>query len=172
MPAPSHRQLVLIVAAVRKRNAAEKSAIERHGPDFVEGVLRGVGDAEAAPQRAKQADDQRADATGESMDPNLVADDGELTEHRVLDRRLRAVIALQDEAQHRRHHEQQRKQREEAVVGDERGQAPGLVVAELAHDRHRQRERAVALLEEVEGPHRAQDVHAGVIPAAAWRDSA
>ena len=70
-----------------------------------------------------------------------------------------ARVALEDEAEHGHEDQQQREEREERVIGDQRGQAPALVVAELLDHGHRHRQPRAALLEAVKGPERAHEVH-------------
>src|SRR5262249_29136424 len=55
-------------------------------------------------------------------------------------------------------HQQEREERHEPVIGDERSEVAALVVAELLHDRHHERDRAVAALELVDPLHGARDV--------------
>ena len=55
-------------------------------------------------------------------------------------------VALQHEAEDRHEHQQQREQREERVVGDQRRQVAGLVVAELLDHGHGIASQRVALL--------------------------
>ena len=62
----------------------------------------------------------------ERMELDLAPDHGELPEHGVLDRLLRARVALQGEAEDRGEHEQQWEEREERVIRDQRREAARL----------------------------------------------
>ncbi len=104
-------------------------------------VLGRVGDAHAGEQREHDADHERGGAAGERVQFELVADDRNLPERAVEDLVLLAGVALQHEAEDRDEHEQQREQRDERVVGDQRGELAGLVVAELLDDRREEAER-------------------------------
>ena len=72
----------------------------------------------------------------------------------------RTSIPLQDIAEDRGEHQQEGKQREERVVGDERSEAPALVVAELLDHGHRDGQPAAPLLGAIERAHGPQEVHA------------
>ncbi len=139
--------------------------LERHRPHGVERVLSRLGDAQAAQQRGHEPDRQRRRVAAQLMYLDLLADDRELAEDRVLDLVSQPRVALEHEAEDRGQDEQERKQREEGVVGDQRGQIARVVVAELAQHGHRDGQRLVLLLEGVEDPDRSQDVHAPVLPA-------
>src|SRR5205085_4200586 len=52
-------------------------------------------------------------------------------------------------------HQQQREQREEGVVGDQRGEVAGLVIAELLDDAVGNRRPRVRLLEPIDSPQQA-----------------
>ena len=70
-----------------------------------------------------------ADAAAfERVQFELVAEDRELPERAVHDFFLVAWMPCRHEAEDRHEHEQQREDRDEGVVGDQRGQLPGLVV--------------------------------------------
>ncbi len=140
-------------SSARPRSAlAEEVAavLERHRPDAVECALRRAGDAKPAQQRRHEPDRQGGGVAGERVDLDLIADHRKLTQHGVLDGPLRAGIALQHEPEDRRQHQQQRKQREERVIGDQRREAPRLVVAEFPQHCERNRQPAVALLVTIE----------------------
>ncbi len=98
------------------------------------------------------ADGQRAGAAFQRVDValELIADDRELAERGVQDAGLGLGRTFEHEAQHRDEHEQQREQRDEPVVGDQRRELAGLVVAELLDHRRGEAEPAVALLEAVQ----------------------
>ena len=69
---------------------------------------------------------------------DLLADHRVLREGRVRQGLLQRRVVLEHDIQDRGQHEQQREDRDEAVVGDERGQVPRLVVVELLPDRDRE----------------------------------
>ena len=127
--------------------------------DAVERRLRGKRDREAGEQCPDDADRQREAAALERTGLDLVADDRDLAERAVQDRVLRLGVALEHEAEHRHEHEQQREQREEAVVGDQGGEASALIVAELLDDRDRHRQPAMAALQPIERLDRPENVH-------------
>jgi hypothetical protein len=125
---------------------------ERHQPHRVHGVLHRAHDAEAGPQRETDADDEtgaRVPAQRMRAALQVGADDGEVREGRAEDGALQRRMAAQHDAEHGDQHQEQREQREEAPVGDECGEATGLVVAELPHDREGERQGTPALLEPV-----------------------
>ena len=103
-----------------------------HVPDLVEGVLGGAGDAQAGEQRADEADRQRRGRCPASdVQLELVADDRELAERGVEDAASARSGCPAARSRGRDEHQQQREQRDEAVVGDQRRELAGLVVAEL-----------------------------------------
>ena len=122
--------------------------------------------AEAAEQQADDADRQRAGAAFQRMDValQLVADDRELAERRVQDAGLVLRVAFEHEAEHGHEHEQQREQRDEAVVGDQRRELPGAVVAELLDHRGGKAQPRVALLDAVERVEAVGEAHRRLIP--------
>src|ERR1700733_13493060 len=77
---------------------------------------------------------------------------------------LHLRVCVQHEPEDRREHEQQREDREERVVRDQRGQVAGLVVGELPDHGHGDRPAGVRLLEAVEPPNRAEQVHDQLVP--------
>ena len=117
----------------RPRLQATRLVHARHVPDLREGALEGDRDAEAGPQRAGEADHQGDAAPGERLDvvAQLGADDRDPVERRVDDVVAQRRVALEDEPEDRDEREQQREQREERVVGAQRGEARGPVLAEL-----------------------------------------
>ena len=128
------------------------AALARDVPDLLEGVLRRADDAEAAQQQADDADRQRAGAALQRVDValQLIADDRELAERRVQDFGLVLRVAFEHEAEHGHEQQQQREQRGEAVVGDQRRELPGAVVAELLDHRRGKAQPRAALLDAVE----------------------
>ncbi len=80
---------------------------------------------------------------------DLLADHRVLRERRVRQGLLQRRVVLEHDIQDRGQHQQQREDRDEAVVRDQRGQVPGLVVVELLPDRDRERQRRLSLLEGV-----------------------
>lgn len=74
--------------------------LERHRPDAVKRGLRGLGHAEAGEQRGDEADHERDRAALQRVKLDLIADDRELAQHRLLDRLLRARVALEHEPAH------------------------------------------------------------------------
>ena len=130
-------------------------------PDVAEGVLHRAGHAAGAEQQHHDADDQGQAGAGDRAEVDRSAAD-----HRVLrERRVQQVgaqlgVVLQRHVQDRDEDQQQREHREERVVGDERGEVPGLVVLELLPDRHRERQRRPPLLEVVDrAPGSRERVH-------------
>ena len=121
-------------------------------PDLLEGVLGRADDAQAAEQQADDADRQRAGAAFQRVDValQLIADDRELAERRVQDFGLVLRVAFEHEAEHGHEQQQQREQRGEAVVGDQRRELPGAVVAELLDHRRGKAQPRAALLDAVE----------------------
>ena len=71
-----------------------------------------------------------------------------------------ARVVLEHEPEDRHEYEQQREEREERVVGDQRREVAGLVVAELLDHGDRKRGDAVAPLKSVEGLQRGERIHA------------
>ncbi len=88
-----------------------------------------------------------------------VADDRELPEGAVEDPLLLAGVALEHEAEHGDEHEQQREQRNEAVVGDQSGELPGLVVAELLDHGGEEADSRASLLAQVERVQAVGEAH-------------
>ena len=84
---------------------------------------------------------------------------GNCAERRVQHVGLCLGSAFEHEAEHRDQHQQQREQRGEAVVGDQRGQLPGLIVAELLDHRRAEAQRRVTLLEAVDRVQALADAH-------------
>ena len=76
----------------------------------------------------------------------LRADHRELAERGVEHLVLEGGVAAQHDVQHGDQHQQQREQRGETVVGDQRGQVAGLVVAELLPHRDREGQPGPVLL--------------------------
>src|SRR4051812_3064086 len=131
-------------AAERDKTEGPQGRLEEVGPirvrDEIDGVerrLRRLRDAETTPQRQADPDDQRGDVALQGSRLVLVADQRQLRERRVLDRTGQLRMPVQDEAQDRGERQQQREDGEERVVGDQRGQVAGLVLAELFDDRKR-----------------------------------
>ncbi len=102
---------------------------------------------------------RRHAAAGERVQLELIADDRKLPERAVEDPLLLAGVALQDEAEDRHEHEQQREQRDEAVVGDQRGELSGLVVAELLDHGRDEADPRAPLLAAVERAQAVGDAH-------------
>ena len=110
---------------------------KEHAPDAVEGVLRGARDAHAREQRADDADRQ-AEAAAFPRMQFLGSGKG------IRNCRARTVegllllqprVALQHRAEDGGEQEERQEAREKAVVGDQRGESAGPVVAELLDDR-------------------------------------
>ena len=102
------------------------------------------------------------------------ADDRKLAERAVEDALLLLGITLQHVAEHGHEHQQQREQRHEAVVGDQRRELAGLVVAELLDHRGDEAQAPAALLVAVEGVEAVGEGHLGSFvgmgPNAQWRE--
>src|SRR5271166_5059241 len=106
------------------------------------------------------------------MELELVTDDRKLPERSVEDRFALAGVVLQDVAEHGHEHEQQREQRHECVVGNQRAEFAGLVVAELLdHGRH-EAHPALALLPAVEVVQAIGEAHRGDLFASPSRGPA
>ena len=93
------------------------------------------------------------------MQLELVADDRELAERAVEDLLAQFVVALQNESEDGDEHQQQREQRDEAVVGDQCGELPRLVFAELLYHRRHEAHAARLLLTAVEALEGVGDAH-------------
>ena len=109
---------------------------DRHVPDGVQRDLQRVRHPHAGPQRG---DDPHGERRPRSPSPTRCSrGSGRRSPGtaRARSRRSRpgARVAAQDHPEHGREHHEQREQREERVVGDERGEVPRLVLAELLRD--------------------------------------
>ena len=119
-------------------------------PDLAQRILHRVGDAPAPNSRRKAMPMTRGSA-GTRERPQLDLDLGPITGY--WDRAesssvcCSAGLPLSIDVQHRGQHQQQREERDEAVVGDESGEVPCLVVAELLPDRDREGQPRLPLLE-------------------------
>ena len=117
--------------------------LERNRPDVVERVLGRLGDAEPGPQRRRSGRSRARPCCPAARALDLLADDRELPEHRVLDRLLRAPG--------RRGARTRAPSRTRAAAGTarrtrsrrQRRQAPALVVAELLDHGDRDRQPGV-----------------------------
>ena len=128
-------------------------------PDVVHGVLEALGDPEAAPEGAEDADDQ---GQARALDgPDAALDLG--PEHRELPGQgldhvlLELGVVGQGVADHGDEHQQQREQAQQPVVGEQGGMPAAPVVAVLLDDPEGEPEHAVPLLEPVDRPQQAFD---------------
>ncbi len=135
-----------------------------HGPGLVQGLLGCLHGAQAGPEGTADTDDQRPHVPLDRTDvaPELVADHRELTERSVDQVLLEVGPVGQDEAEDRHEGQEEREEGQEAVVGDERRQRAGVVVAELLHDREWHGGHGVTLLEAVELANRTSEPTLGL----------
>jgi hypothetical protein len=102
-------------------------------------VLDRLRHAQAAVQRAEDADHHAGEATAELVRrPQLVADDRELAQRGVDEALLELRVAGQEVAEDRRGEQEEGEQRDEGVVGDQRGEVGAGVVEVLVDDGDRE----------------------------------
>ena len=77
-------------------------------------------------------------------------------------------VALEDEAEDRHEYQQQREQRDERVVGDQRGELTGLVVAELLDHADEEAESWAALLAAIERLEMVGEAHLSAPSGSRW----
>ncbi len=127
-----------------------RPALERYVPDVLEGVLSRADDPRPASSRPTRRSPGAALPFSE-WSCAADRDDRELAERRSKHAGFWSPRSpSQHEAEHRHQHEQQREQRDEAVVGDQRRELAGLVVAELLDHRGGEAEPRVALLDAIQ----------------------
>ena len=124
-----------------------------HRPDRVQRVLDGAGHPECAEQRQDNADDERDPGAAQRVRvaAQLAADQRVLRERRVQQIVLQLRVAAQHQIQHGVQDQQQREDRRECVIGHQRGQVAGLVVAELLPGADHVPEPGPPLLEPIDG---------------------
>ena len=141
---------------VASQSASEevRPRLVRHVPDRVHRIDGRLSETLRAVNRAKRANDDREHAALQRVRValQLRADDREVAERTREKSMLDGGMAAQHETQHRRHQQQEGEEREQAVVGDQHCLATGLIVAVFLHDRDRDRQHRVPLLEPVEAP--------------------
>ena len=154
----------------RARHEAGEEAralLDRHVPHFGHGVLRGLGDAERAPDQTDDPDDEAEPAAAHRVHVpfQLRADDRKVGERGVEQVVTQRRVVVEEEAEDRDEHEQEREDRQEAVIGDQGGEVAAPIIAVLLDHSEDEGRRRVPLLPFVHAVDDLVDqLHRGRIP--------
>src|SRR5205085_1662366 len=122
---------------------------------------------ERSPHQAENADDEPDPAQSQGMDvlAYLVADDRKVAERGSENPSLQRRIASEREPEERDQQQQEREECKEAVVRQECREPTRAIVAELLHDRDRERESRSLLLSSIETAYESLDLpHSVALP--------